>query len=136
MGKRIKRITQVAGLCVVLATLTPSFLQAQTAPPREREKIDTLIKIVSGLENARFIRNGSTYNAASAANFLRLKWQANDLIVKTARDFIDKVASMSGTSGKPYRILMKDGTEINSREFLLRELEKLEASVANERDGR
>src|SRR5262245_527224 len=136
MEERIKRITQVTGLCVFLLTLTPSFLQAQTAPPGEKEKIDALIKIVSGLETARFIRNGWTYNAASAATFLRLKWQANDSIVKTARDFIDKVASISGTSGKPYRILMKDGTEINSREFLLRELEKLEASVANERAGR
>ena len=49
--------------------------------------------------------------------------------VKTARDFIDKVASASGTSGKPYLIRFKDGHEIKSQEFLLAELKKIEPKL-------
>ena len=53
--------------------------------------------------------------------------EANDEQVQTARDFVDKVASISGTSGKPYLIHFNDGRETTSREFLLAHLKKLEA---------
>ena len=79
------------------------------------------------LKDAKFIRNGSTYEPATAVRFLRGKWEANDAKVKTARDFIDKVASVSGTSGKPYLMRFSDGKEISSREFLIAELKKIES---------
>jgi len=41
--------------------------------------------------------------------------------VKTTRDFIDKVASISGTSDKLYLIRYEAGKEIKSQEFLLAE---------------
>ena len=104
-----------------------SFVQAQTLPNSEKQKIEALIKQVANLKDAKFVRNGSTYNADSAATFLRRKWGANESEVKTARDFIDKVASFSGTSGKPYLIRFKDGGEIKNRDFLLAQLKKLEA---------
>jgi len=100
--------------------------QAQTLPPAERQKIETLIKQVGSLKDAHFIRNGSSYEVSTAVRFLRGKWEANDAQVKNARDFIDKVASFSGTSGKPYLIRFKDGKEIPSREFLATELKKME----------
>ena len=78
------------------------------------------------MKDAQFVRNGSAYNAGSAAVFLRRKWEANESEVKTARNFIDKVASFSGTSGKPYLIRFKDGGEIKSRDFLLAQLRKLD----------
>jgi len=46
--------------------------------------------------------------------------------VKTARDFIDKIATASGTSGKPNVIRFKDGSEVKSRNVLLTVLDKLE----------
>ena len=103
-----------------------SFAQAQTLPNSEKQKIEALIKHVADLKDAKFVRNGSAYNADSAAVFLRRKWEANESEVKTARDFIDKVASFSGTSGKPYLIRFKDGSEIKSRDFLLAQLKKLD----------
>ena len=81
------------------------------------------------LKDAKFVRNGSTYEPATAVRFLRGKWEANDAEVKTARDFIDKVASASGTSGKPYLIRFKDGREIKSQQFLLAELKKIEPKL-------
>ena len=103
-----------------------SFVEAQTLPNLEKQKIEALIKQVANLKDAKFVRNGSAYNADSAAVFLRRKWGANESEVKTARDFIDKVASFSGTSGRPYLIRFKDGGEIKSRYFLLAQLKKLD----------
>jgi cation diffusion facilitator CzcD-associated flavoprotein CzcO len=104
-----------------------TLVAGQTAPAAERQKIELLIKQVGELKDAKFIRNGSTHDVSTAVRFLRGKWEANDADVRTAKDFIDKVASASGTSGKPYLIRFKDGRETKSRDFLLAELKKLEA---------
>src|SRR5918995_5697591 len=109
------------------AMLLTSVLAAQTAPGLEKQKIEALIKQVGDLKDAKFVRNGSTHDVSTAVRFLCGKWEANDADVKTARDFIDKVASASGTTGKPYLIRFKDGREIKSRDFLLAELKKLES---------
>jgi hypothetical protein len=111
---------------VAFAVAIPAPLQAQSLSAGEKQKIETLIKQVGELKDAKFVRNGSTYEPATAVRFLRGKWDANSSGVKSARDFVDKVASMSGTSGKPYLIRFKDGREIQSRDFLLTELKKLE----------
>jgi Family of unknown function (DUF5329) len=107
-------------------TLLPPVVAGQAAPAAEREKIESLIKQIGEIKDAKFIRNGSTYEVATAVRFLRGKWKANDSAVKTAQDFVDKVASFSGTSGKPYIIRFKDGHEISSRDYLFAELQKLE----------
>ena len=121
----IRHLTRsILWLFVVLAA--PSFLYAQSLPAAEKQKIEALIKRVGDLKDARFIRNGSTYEVPSAVRFLRGKWNANAAEVKSARDFIDKVASTSSSSGTPYLIRFQDGRELNSREFLLSELQKLE----------
>lgn len=110
----------------LIALAAPYPARAQTLPAAENQKIEALIKHVGDLKDAKFVRNGSTYEPATAVKFLRGKWDANKNDVKSARDFIDKVASMSGTSGKPYLIRFKDGSEIHSREFLLTALKKIE----------
>ena len=131
---RMRQVHQpIVSSVVFLLLLLPVFAQAQTALPAEKQKIQKLIQLVADLKNVKFVRNGWTYNADTAATFMRLKWEANGSSIKTARDFIDRVASFSGTSGKPYLIRMKDGTEITSREFLLGELKKLELAIT---DGR
>lgn len=118
---------QVGILAVVpLLLFEIQFANTTSASASETHKIEALIQDVRDLKEATFIRNGSAYNSKSAAIFLQRKWQANQTEVKTARDFIDKVATFSGTSGKPYLIRFKDGKEIHSREFLLARLKTLE----------
>jgi hypothetical protein len=112
-----------------------SFVHAQSLSTAERQKIEALIKYVGDLKDTKFVRNGSSYEVSTAVRFLRGKWEANDAVVKTARDFIDKVASFSGTSGKPYLIRLKDGKEIPSREFLTTELQKIESATTDRRAG-
>jgi hypothetical protein len=98
---------------------------AETSSPLEKAKIEALISHIQGLENASFVRNGSEYSAANAAKFLRAKWEHHDKEVKTAADFIAKVASASGTSGKPYKIRFNDGKETPCGEYLTAQLKKL-----------
>lgn len=104
----------------------PAFAHAQNLTASEKQKIEILINQVGALKDAKFVRNGSAYEPATAVQFLRGKWDANASNVKTVRDFIDKVASISGTSSKPYLIRFNDGKEITSRDFLLAELKKIE----------
>ena len=120
-------------LVLALGLAISSFVHAQTLATAERQKIEALIKCVGDLKGAKFIRNGSSYEVSTAVRFLRGKWKSNESIVKTALDFIDKVASFSGTSGKPYLIRFKDGSEIKSQEFLQAELRKLEKTALDQR---
>ena len=117
----------ILSVLLILLLATPSFGHAQTLSATEKQKSEALITQVGDLKDANFIRNGSTYEPSTAVWFLRGKWNFNSSEVKSARDFIDKVASMSGTSGKPYLIRFKDGKEIKSSEFLLAELKKIES---------
>ena len=118
---------------LLLGLAIPSFAHAQTLTPAERQKIEALIQHVGELKEAKFIRNGWSYSVSTAVRFLRGKWEANDGQVKTAREFIDKIASFSGTSGKPYLIRLKDGKEIPSREFLTTELQRIESAQTDRR---
>jgi len=114
---------------LLIALAIPVSTHAQTLPTAERQKIEALIKYVGDLKDAKFIRNGSSYEVSTAVRFLRGKWEANDGQIKTARDFIDKVASFSGTSGKPYLIRFKDGAEVTTQQYLVMELSRIETQA-------
>ena len=118
----------MTALAVALLSGDCRLLRAETAAPRERQKIERLIQRVASAKDLQFVRNGKAYNADAAATFLRRKWEANDSEVKSARDFIEKIASFSGTSGKPYLIRLKNGSELKSRDYLLEELRRIEES--------
>ena len=117
----------IAAMWLLLAVLGSA--PAQEMPPPEKEKVEALIKHLEGLKDAKFVRNGTEYDAATAAKFVRGKWEANAAEIKSAKDFIEKAASVSSTTGKPYLIRFKDGKEVKSRDHLLAELEKLEKSA-------
>jgi len=114
-------------IIALATTLLVGALHAD-APQTEPQKIEALIRHVESLENAKFVRNGTEYDAKTAGQFLRGKWKAQEVNVKTAKDFIEKVASQSSTTGKPYLIKLKDGREVKSSEYLTAELKKLESS--------
>jgi len=117
----------ISGTLLLLVATAASFdLCAAEKPVTEKGKIEALIKNLENLEGATFIRNDSDYDAKTAARFLRGKWQAQEKDIKTAIDFIEKVANVSGTSGKPYVIRFKDSREVKCGEYLKEELKKLE----------
>jgi len=99
---------------------------AAELPAVEAVKIEALIAAVEGMADAVFIRNGRAYDSAVAAEFLRRKWQAQALHVVSVEDFIEKVASVSSTTGRPYLMVFVDGREIPCSSFLREELARLQ----------
>ncbi len=104
-----------------------SLLHGQEAGRDNDGKIEALIQHVQSLKGATFIRNGSEYDSKSAAKFLRGKWDANRKEITTPTEFIEKVATKSGTTGKPYFIRFEDGKETPCGPYLTGQLKKLES---------
>jgi hypothetical protein len=113
-------------LTVLLLLALPLTLAAAAGPRTETLKIEALIKGLENLKGATFLRNGSEYDAKTAARFLHGKWQKHSKEIQTAAEFIDKIASASSTSGKAYQIRFPDGRVVLSGAFLTEELKKLE----------
>jgi hypothetical protein len=113
-------------LALLLAFL--SAASAKAAPSlSETEKITALISHIEKLQDATFLRNGTGYDAVTAGKFLRGKWHAHEKDIHTADDFIEKAASFSSTTGKPYLIRLSDGREVKCGDYLRGELQRLPA---------
>ena len=116
----------------LLASLT-SFvaLGALAAPPlHEQSRIDKLIRFVETQKDMKFIRNGTEYTCAEAAKFLRGKLETMGSEVTTAGEFIERIATKSSMSGKPYHVKFADGKLIPAAQFLAEELKRMEARPA------
>ncbi|MBI4717758.1 MAG: DUF5329 family protein [Planctomycetes bacterium] len=70
--------------------------------------IERLLSIVAK-SDAMFLRDGVESRGTEAAAHLRRKWEAASPAVRTAEEFLDHVATRSGTSGEPYRVKLPDG---------------------------
>jgi hypothetical protein len=114
-------------LIALLSSLMVSVCIA--ASPVETRKIEHLIAAIESLPNAQFVRNGTAYDAKSAADHLRLKWKNAGDKVATAEDFIRLCGSSSSMSGKPYQIRFADGHVITSESFLREQLAKYNAAT-------
>ncbi len=94
----------------------------------EEGKIDYLLDRMRS-SRLTFIRNGVEYASDDSASFMR--WKLNRVRsktggVKTAQEFVSTIASGSKTSGKPYAIILPDGSRHNLQNILQNELDALE----------
>jgi hypothetical protein len=117
-------LTAIAALFILLTIGARS--RAAALRPNEEQKIEALISTVEKLQDATFIRNGTEYDCKAAADHMRSKWKWKRDEIKTARDFIRVVASVSSESGQPYLIRFKNGKEVKAADFFTAELDKLE----------
>ncbi|WP_371228528.1 DUF5329 domain-containing protein [Pseudomonas sp. QE6] len=76
--------------------------------------------------DCRFIRNGSEYPGSEARAHLqkKLDYLENKDLVSSAEDFIERAASKSSMSGKPYRVRCPGGTQ-DTATWLNTELKRL-----------
>jgi hypothetical protein len=120
-------------LALALALAVAPCVSANEADAADREQraIEALIDSVARLTDATFVRNGEPYPASSAARFLREKWRSRRSEVRSAEEFIDRVASFSSTTGKPYLIRFADGRETPSAEYLRATLAALREQLAD-----
>jgi len=101
---------------------------AAAPPPLEQARIDKLIHHVETQQGMKFIRNGTEYTCTQAAKFLRGKMDSMGGEVTTAREFIDRIATKSSMSGRPYHVRFSDGQLVPAAQFLGEELKRLEGS--------
>jgi hypothetical protein len=97
------------------------FATANALPaPAAKAEIDYLLSAVAS-SKCEFYRNGSWYDAKSAADHLTTKYKylaARDL-VQSAEEFIEKAATRSSLSGRDYAIRCGDGAAVASSRWLL-----------------
>jgi hypothetical protein len=118
-------------LALLILAMNASAYAGSTTP-LEARKIEYLIAAIETLPNAQFIRNGSAYDAKSAADHLRLKLRNASARVVTAEDFIRVCASVSSVSGLPYQIRFADGSTVTSETFLRQKLLEFEQTPNQE----
>lgn len=109
----------------VLALAAPAARAAVPdagATPDETLRIERLIDVVAHATDSKFIRNGSAYDADTAARFLRAKWSYAHDRIRTAEDFVREIGTRSSTTGTPYRVRGPDGREEDGATFLVRAL--------------
>lgn len=115
------------GLTALLLTVAFTLAHAGDLAPLESQKIDYLINAIASLDHAQFVRNGTAYNAKTAADHLRLKLKNAGSRVKSAEDFIRYCASVSSMSSVPYQIRFSDGTVVTSEAFLRKKLAEFQS---------
>ncbi len=125
-----KKYTLLIGIVVLLSNYSLLGFgiggPLQSSALTEEQKINHLIQYIEK-SKVTFIRNGSEYNAIDAAKHLRTKREKAGKRVKTAREFIDYIASKSSMSGEAYKIKFPNGVIMPVRDVLYYELKKLES---------
>ncbi|MBN1688517.1 MAG: DUF5329 family protein [Candidatus Omnitrophica bacterium] len=97
----------------------------------EQDKIDYLLSSTR-ISGAKFVRNGNQYDGSSAAKFLRWKMlhkQYRNSPIRTADDFVNRVAVRSNKTGRPYEIILPDGRREKTVDVFRSELEALEKAL-------
>ena len=122
-------------ICLGGASEIPFFVEKFYATrdlTTEEGKIDYLIERVR-TANVTFIRNGEIFDGTHAAEFLRWKLDRlrarQHIQINTAQDFVSKVAVGSRMSGKPYVVVLGDGSRYSMQQILQNELDQLEACL-------
>jgi len=81
-----------------------------------QDEIAYLIDLIRG-SSCTFIRNGSEYNGAQAADPVQAKYDYYKSDIRTVDDFIARAASKSILSGKPYEVRC-DGQTVPAAEWI------------------
>jgi len=113
-------------LLAILASLMLIANGAQAAvDAKAQREITQLLDFVEH-SDCRFIRNGSEYpgNEARAHLQKKLDYLENKDLVSSAEDFIERAASKSSMSGKPYQVSCPGGKQ-DTGAWLNTELKRL-----------
>ena len=115
-----RKLLRLSVLFLWIALTVP--VQGVAQADVEKKKIEFLLSQIENQKGAKFWRNGSSYAPKQAAEHLRMKWGKAGNAVKTANDFIEKIAAKSSMSGKPYQIEFEDGKKVETKSFLYKKL--------------
>lgn len=111
-----RSLQRIAAIFVLVCLNVPVI--GKTAAEAE---ISYLIEFVAQ-SGCAFERNGRVYDAGRAASHLNLKYQRGRRYADSAEHFIDRVASKSSFSGKPYYISCPDADRATAKAWLYQAL--------------
>lgn len=116
-------------LCAVVALLLtlPAYAKLNA---HEEARIDAMLNALAQQKSLTFIRNGDAHNCDEAVSHLRLKLSNTRNRIDTAEQFIDKVASSSSISGKPYIVRIPGKTDENAQPYLHTLIAETDKTVA------
>ena len=101
----------------ILLVFAPSIVRAdQTAA-----EIDYLLTTI-GHSDCVFVRNGKEYDAEDAEAHLRMKYKRGKRYAPTTEKFIERLASKSSMSKKPYFIECTGDERVPSGQWLTQRL--------------
>jgi hypothetical protein len=116
---------------VLIAVLCSGILSQATAASVADVEIGQLLGYLER-SGCTVYRNGSWYSASDARAHLEKKYR--DLLdrgsVDTTEDFIDRAATASSMSGKPYQVQCDGREPVSSAEWLTTELQRLRRASA------
>lgn len=122
------RAAAAMAIALALAAAIPCAVRAAPLPAPARAEVDALLGRLQS-SGCQFNRNGSWYDAAHAkAHLLRkLEYLEKKDLVSSADQFIERGASTSSASGKPYLVKCGAGAPIESKDWLNTQLKAIRA---------
>ena len=130
MQRRKFLIALSAVTALALCAPAPAWAQHESQQnARSRQEIAHLLDFVAQ-SGCQFYRNGSWHDSKAARDHLQDKYdylQRRDL-VPDAKSFIERGASQSSLSGKPYQVRCGNGQPVTSAQWLNAELERYRAT--------
>jgi hypothetical protein len=122
---------RAAGRRLIGALLGGAAGAALAAPSSaEMARIERLLVMIGTRRDMRLVRNGSEHDTDTAVSFLRGKLKHYGSDIKTAEEFIERLASRSSTTGQLYWVRLSDGRQIPAGDFLRIELVRLDKAAA------
>ena len=113
----------VALATVLVFGLTAASQSALAGELSEADRAE-INQLISAIEHSdcTFIRNSSEHDAKTAASHLRLKLKRGGKYISDSEGFIDRLASKSSWSGKPYHIQCPSLPKMTSGQWLTEKL--------------
>jgi hypothetical protein len=112
---------------ILMLLLTSAWGYADTRSTEIEAEIEFLLDHVRSSQLV-FIRNGKDYDAQEAYEHMIAKYRHFERKVHSAEAFIEYSATRSLISGRPYRVRLSDGTEMEAGVYLLERLAQFRAS--------
>ena len=100
-------------ICLVITLLMTLPVYAKLTA-HEEARINAMLEGLAQKKDLIFVRNGDEHTCYEAVSHLRLKLGNT----RTAEQFIDKVASSSSITGKPYIVKIPGKSDENAQPFL------------------
>jgi hypothetical protein len=106
---------------LLISVFLSFFVSALAAADVTDTEVEFLVSTI-GESNCTFIRNGKRHSAKDAEDHLRMKYRRGKRYAPTAEKFIERLASASSMSKKPYYIECEGQDAVPSGDWLMARL--------------